>query len=158
MVCKNCIKFDKDIFNHKCNVFGNRHSLVLFLLNIILNIKKKWKEFRTCDGIDICLVCQLNTYYFEYEHKISKNCLNLDFLSKLREEIISYLHLLLHDNSHFVCQIIHEGYQYHHKDWFTGNDLYLNLEDCLLKFEQEKINKVLSQKIEVKIEPILLKK
>ena len=66
--------------------------------------------------------------------------------------------MLLQDDSHFVCQIINEGYQYHHKDWFTGNDLYFNLEDCLLKFEQEKFNEVLSQKIEVKIKPFLLKK
>ena len=62
----------------------------------------------------------------------------MDFLSKLREKIVSDLHLLLEDDSHFVCQIINEGYQYHHIDWFTGNDLYFNLEDCLLKFEQEK--------------------
>ena len=138
MVCKSCIKFDKDIFDHKCSVFENRHSLVLFLLNIILNIQNKWEEFCTCDGIDICLVCQLNTNYFKYEHIIYTNCLNLDFLSKLREKIISYLHLLLQDDSHFVCQIITEGYQDHHKDWFTGNDLYLTWKTVCLNLGKKK--------------------
>ena len=95
------------------------------------------EEFCTCDGIDICLVCQLTTHYFKYEH-IYKNCLNLDFLSKARENIVSNLHLLLQDDGHFVCQIINEKYQYHRVDWFTGDDLYFNLEDCLLKFEQKK--------------------
>ena len=41
MVRKSCFKFDKDYFDHTCAVFENRHSLVLFLLNIILNIQKK---------------------------------------------------------------------------------------------------------------------
>ena len=138
MVSKSCFKFHKDYFDHTCAVFENRHSLVLFLLNIILNIKKKWEEFCTCDGIDICLVCQLTTHYFKYEHIKYKNCLNLDFLSKARENIVSNLHLLLQDDRHFVCQIINEKYQHYHVDWFTEDDLYFNLEDCLLKFAQKK--------------------
>lgn len=31
MSCKNCLKDDSDIFEYKCNIFKDRHSLALFL-------------------------------------------------------------------------------------------------------------------------------
>ena len=138
MVCKTCFKFDKDVFEHRCTIFENWHSLMLFLLNIILNIKKKWEEFCICDGINICLVCQLNTHYFKYEHIIYKNCFNLDFLSKVWENIISNLHLLLQDDGHFVYQIINEKYQYHHVDWFTGMIYILTWKTVCLNLSKKK--------------------
>ena len=97
------------------------------------------EEFCTCDGIDICLVCQLTTHYFKYEH-IYKNCLNLDFLSKARENIVSNLHLLLQDDGHFVCQIINEKYQYHHVDWFTGMIYILTWKTVCLNLSKKKKN------------------
>ena len=153
MVCKNCLKLAKDYFKYKCNVFENRHSLVLFLLNIVLNIQKKWEEYCTCDGVEICLVCQTNMYYSKYEHTIYQNCLNLNLLSKVRENLVGNLYKL-EDKSHFVCQIINEKYQYQHVDWFTGKTLFFNLKHCFFRWEQKKIIEILGQKCKVKIDPI----
>lgn len=73
-----------------------------FLLNFVLNIhtqkkKKKWEENCSCNGEEICWVCQ---EIFRYV------CGNLYKLAAL--------------NSHFVCEIINEKYQYQHQDWFSG--------------------------------------
>ena len=121
MVCKNCLKDDNDLFEYKCNVFKDKHNLMLFLLNIVLNIQKIWEEYCVCDGEYICLVCQVNTIYKEYEYVIFQNCLNLDFLAKVRENICGNLNRLLTLKSHFVCHIIYNKYQYQYKDWFTGD-------------------------------------
>ena len=152
MVCNNCLKCDKNYFEYKCNVFDNRHALVLFLINIVMNIQKLREEFCTCDGVEICLVCQANLHYNKYEHTTYQNCLNLDFLSKVRENLVGNLYKL-ENEGHFVCRIINEKYQYKHTDWFTGDVLFFNLEDCLLRWEQKKINEVLGQKVKVQIEP-----
>ena len=123
-----------------------------FLINIVMNIQKLWEEFCTCDGVEICLLCQANLHYNKYEHTIYQNCLNMDFLSKVRENLVGNLYKL-ENEGHFVCRIINEKYQYKHTDWFTGDVLFFNLEDCLLRWEQKKINEVLGQKVKVQIEP-----
>ena len=152
MVCDNCLKCGKDYFEYKCNVFDNRHALVLFLINIVMNIQKLREEFCTCDGVEICLVCQANLHYNKYEHTTYQNCLNLDFLSKVRENLVGDLYKL-ENEEHFFCRIINEKYQYKHTDWFTGDVLFFNLEDCLLRWEQKKINEVLGLKVKVQIQP-----
>ena len=153
MVCDNCLKFDKDCFEYKCNVFENRHVLVVFLINIVMNIQKLWEEFCMCDGVEICFICQANLHYNKYEHTIYQNCLNLDFLSKVRENLVENLYKL-ENEGHFVCRIINQKYQYQHPDWFTGYVLFFNLEHYLLRWEQKKINEVLRQKVKVQIEPL----
>ena len=65
--------------------------------------------------------------------------------------------MLLQDDGHFVCQIINEKYQYHHVDWFTGDDLYFDLEDCLLKFEQKKKKKKINEIIKARDNKALIK-
>ena len=102
MVCKNCLKFDNDLFEYKFNVFKDRHSLVLFFVKFCFKHthtkkKKKWEENCSCNGEEICWVCQ---EIFRYV------CGNLYKLAAL--------------NSHFVCEIINEKYQYQHQDWFSG--------------------------------------
>ena len=47
MVCKNCLKFDNDLFEYKFNVFKDRHSLVLFFVKYCFkhtNTQKKKKK------------------------------------------------------------------------------------------------------------------
>ena len=40
-------------------------------------------------------------------------------------------------DSHFVCEILNNKYQYHHKDWFSGDELYFDLEVCLGFWEEK---------------------
>ena len=87
------------------------------------------------------MVCQVNIHYHEYEYVIFQNCLNLDFLAKVRENIGGNLYKLAALNSHFVCEIINEKCQYQNKDWFTGRQLFFDLKDCLLRWEQKKLIK-----------------
>ena len=116
MVCKNCFLFDQEKLEVQCCFSKDRHSLVLSLLNVILNIQKKWMNFCQCDGSKICLVCQCNIVYKEYQYTIYKNCLNLDFLAKVRENLHKNLLKLIESNNHFLCEIINEKIRYYHKD------------------------------------------
>ena len=82
--CKNCFFFYKEKLENAVNYYGHpRRSLVLFLLNVILNIQEFWLDFCKCDGTNICLPCQANICYREYQYNIYEHCLNLDFLLKV---------------------------------------------------------------------------
>lgn len=79
----------------------------------------------------MCLICQCNIVYREYQYTIYKNCLNLDFLAKVRENLHKKLLKLVESNNHFLCEIINEKFRYYHKDWFNGNQVHYDLEHCL---------------------------
>ena len=40
MVCKNCFQEDNEMFEYNCNVFKDRYNLVLYLINIVMNIQE----------------------------------------------------------------------------------------------------------------------
>ena len=65
-----------------------------------------------------------------------KNC--LDFLAKVGENVCSNLNRLLTLNNNFACKIVNQEYYYDHKDWFTGEKLFSNLELCLSKWKKNK--------------------
>ena len=48
--------------------------------------------------------------YRQYEFIIYKNCLNLEFLAKVRENIFDNLDKMLTLNSHFICEIINDKF------------------------------------------------
>ena len=141
MVCKNCFQEDNEMFKYNCDVFKDRHNLVLYLINIVMNIKEIWMDFCKCIGEEICLVCQANMFYKKYEHTIYRNCLNLKFLAKV---------------NFFVCEVINRKYQYKHEDWFTGEQLFFDLELCLTKWEEKQINNILSNDCQVILESLNL--
>ena len=68
--CKNCFLFDEEKLNSYMNYFPDKHSLTLFLLNVILNIQDKYLSFCKFDGKNICILCQGNIYYREYEYTV----------------------------------------------------------------------------------------
>ena len=73
-----------------------------------------------------------------------KKCLDLDFLASVRENIYDNLVKLLTLDSHFVCRIINEKFQYRHKDWFTGEKMFYDLDVCLRMWEPKKIDEIIS--------------
>lgn len=76
---------------------------LIFLLNIVLNIKKMAAKYCCCKNLEICLVCQAKHFYCDYEFKIYKNCLDLDFLAKQQSNVYRNLLKLLTLDNHFVC-------------------------------------------------------
>ena len=63
-----------------------------------MNIQEIWMDFCKCNGEEI--------FYKKYEHTIYRNCLNLNFLAKVRENVCGNLNKLLTLNNHFVCEVI----------------------------------------------------
>lgn len=68
--CKNCFLLDEEKLENAFYHFEDRQSLALFMLNIILNIQEIWLDFSKCDGGNICLGCQANICYREYQYHI----------------------------------------------------------------------------------------
>ena len=84
-------------------------------------------DYCKCDGTEICLICRFNIIYRDYQYTIYKNCLNLNFLTKVRENLHKNLLKLVDSNNHFLCVITNEEFEYFHKDWFNGNQVHFFL-------------------------------
>ena len=141
--CKNCFLFDEEKLEIACCFFTERHSLAFSLLNVVLNIQKMWLQFCKCDGNNICLPYQANICYRDYQYVVYKNCLNLDFLSTVRENLHQNLLKISTSYNHFFCEIINKKYLYHHKDWFTGENVTYDLDFCLTFYEKNEMNKII---------------
>lgn len=140
--CKNSFLFDEEKLENAINFFENRRSLVHFLLNVILNIQEIWLKFCKCDGVNICLPCQVNICYRKCQYVVYDGCLNLDFLLKVKDNLHTNLLKMVTTYNHFLCEIINKKYQYLHKDWFTGEDVQYDLGFCLTNFEQKLIKSI----------------
>ena len=149
--CKNCFLADEEKLENACCYFVSRHSLVLFLLNVILNIQKMWFEFCTCDGKNICLSSEANICYREYQYSIYNQCLNLDFLTKVKENLYYNLSEMIKKNNHFVCKIINNQFYYENISWFNGHKYEYSLENTLLFFEQKMIDKIINNDFKINI-------
>ena len=44
----------------------------------------------------------------------------------------------------FLCEIINNKYVYHHKDWFTGENVNYELDFCLTSYEKNKMNEIIN--------------
>ena len=74
MPCCNCFKNDAEAFEKATCVFDSRRSLVLFLLNVLLNIEEIWEKYCFCEKCVIpCLVCQFRIAYIHDEYDIYEN-------------------------------------------------------------------------------------
>ena len=149
MVCKNCYLFDQEKPEVQCCFFKDRHSLALFLLNVILNTQKKCMDYCKCDDTEICLICRFDINYREHQYIICKNCLNLDFLAQVRENLHENLLKLVELHNHFLCEIINEKFQYSHNDWFNGNKAYYDLEKCLSYWEKYQMGKIIKNDFKI---------
>ena len=52
MSCSNCFQDNKEAFKRATCVFRIRRSLVIFLLNVVLNIKELWEIFVFAKKLD----------------------------------------------------------------------------------------------------------
>ena len=60
MTCENCFKNNFEDFEKVTRVFSSRRPLVIFLLNVVLNIKDLKDRYCYCKKSSVlpCLVCQ----------------------------------------------------------------------------------------------------
>ena len=67
MACKNCFIYDeiKIKLHSKVGFFKKRKDLVLFLLNVALNIKGLFIDQCKCDGENICQPCTMGEIFTE---------------------------------------------------------------------------------------------
>ena len=109
--CRNCFLFDEFKLHSKLGFFEIRKEMVIFMLNVMLNIHKYVLDYCKCDGETICLSCEIaNIFNEKITYEIYKNCLNIDILLKIKENLHVQLIRLLEKHDHFLCKIINEKY------------------------------------------------
>ena len=87
MTCQNCFKDNVDAFEKATFQFYSRRSLVILLLNIVLNVKDLWEQYCFCDKVVVllCSVCQFRAVYLNDEYDIYENSFDLDFFVKISQ-------------------------------------------------------------------------
>ena len=139
MACKNCFIYDEIKLHSKVGFFEKRKDLVLFLLNVVLNIKDLFMDHCKCDSESICQSRVMGEIFNEkVAQEIYKNCLDYDFLCKIKENLHLNICTLLNKKDHFLCKIINKKYNYYHKCMFTRTDIYVNV-SVVVYSEWEKI-------------------
>ena len=152
---RNCYQDNKEAFDRATCVFSSRRALVVFLLNILLNIKKEWEKYCYCEMLPgKCSVCRFRDVFKDDEYQIYKNCFDLHFLAEFHLNFYNCLERLLAVNNHVVCHLINVPFRYHFKDWFTGSDEYFDLPYCVEMYEKREIEKITSNGCRVVIGPL----
>ena len=156
--CKNCFLFDEYKLYSKVGFFERRQDMLIFILNVILNIRKYYFEYCKCDGENVCLPCQTAEIFNEETvNKIYKNCLDLDMLCKVKENLHLNLNNLLEKHDHFLCKVINERYHYYHKCIFTGKHVFLDIGVAVPEWENLKVNEIVNNKPQVNLENYFMK-
>ena len=83
MTCQNCFKDNVDAFEKATFQFSSPRLLVIFLLNVVLNVKDLWEHYCFCDkvGVLLCSVCQFQ----------AENSFDLNFLSNFDRHVYKNL-------------------------------------------------------------------
>ena len=143
MSCQNCFKDNIDTFKKATCVFSSRRWLVIFLLNVVLNIKDLWDHYCSCKKscISLCLVWQFRLVYLNDDFDIYENFFDLHFLFTFPCHLYENLkRALLEIDSHFVCELINKKYFYTCKNWFDGKIERFRLVNCLDDHKNNRIN------------------
>ena len=162
MNCRDCFKDRAKAFEKATCHFPNRRSLVVFLLNVVLNVKDLWKSLCYCekraDGFP-SHVCQFRTVYLNDEYDIYQNLFDLNFLIKFHTHLLRNLKcILFKTDSHFSCHLINKKFCYIHKDWFDGSKEQFFLPYFLDLCENRKINDIKNNDFKVVLDPIIFDK
>ena len=110
MTCENCFKDNINVFEKITQQFISRRPMVIFLLNVVLNIKDLSDRYCFCkrtSSILLCLTCQFRMVYLNDEFDIYQNSLDMHFLVTFYHHLYKNLkRLLLETNSHLVCELV----------------------------------------------------
>ena len=158
---------DEFKLHSKVGFFESRKDMAVFILKVILNVQKYFIQFCKCDGEAIYLQCEIaNMFNSETTYEIYKNCLNLDFLLKVKQNLHLKLCELQEKHNHFLCKItinekyhysiksvfINEKYHYSIKSVFTGEDIFFDVKKALTEWEETKTEETCRGKVSVIVE------
>lgn len=121
----------------------SRRHIILFLLRIVLNIQKYYKDFCECAGPHTN--CYVRTYARNEKnsaHELYENCLNLDFLTKCQPTLHGQVCFLYDHSPHFAVTIFKREFFYKRKCFLTGNIIKISLEAACSKWENGKIKQI----------------
>ena len=161
MTCQNCFKDNVDAFEKATFQFSSPRLLVIFLLNVALNVKDLWEHYCFCDkvGVLLCSVCWFRAVYLNDEYDIYENSFDLNFLSNFHRPVYKNLKcVLLETDCHIACHLINRKCFYVHKDWFDESLERFYLPYCLDIYENRKMNEIKSNNFQIVLDLILLKK
>ena len=157
MSCQNCFKDKIDAFEKATCVFSSRRPLVIFLLNVVLNIKDLRDHYCSCEKscISSCLVCQFQLLYLNYDFDIYENYFDLHFLFTFHCHLYeNSKRALLEIDSHFVRELINKKYFYTCKNWFDGKIERFHLANCLDDHENNRINGIKNNDLKIVLDQI----
>ena len=157
MSCQNCFKDNIDAFEKTTCVFSSRRSLVIFLLNVALNIKDLRDRYCFCEKRSIipCLVCQFRLVYLNDDFDIYENSFDLHFLFTFHRHLYkNFKRLLVEIDSHFACELVNKKYFYSRKDCFDGKIERFYLPDCLESYENKRINDIKNNDFKIVLDQI----
>ena len=146
--CGNCFLFDEFKLYAKVGFFETRKEIVIFMLSTILNIQKYVLDFCKSDGVNMCLPCEIAQIFDKkVTYEIYKNCLDLNLMSKIKENLHVQLNNLLEKHDHFLCTIISEEYRYEQDESiFTGEPISFSARTVYLEWEKMQIENIVNEK------------
>ena len=155
MSCQNCFKNNMDAFEKATCVFSSCRPLVIFILNVLLNIKDFKNCLCICKKDFLCLPCQFRMVYLNDDYDIYKNSFNFHFLFVFHRHLYKNLkRLLVEVESHLAYKLINKKYFYVRKDFFDGKIVRFYLSDCLEDYENKKINYIKKKDLKIALDKI----
>ena len=154
--CDNCFLFDEFKLYSKVGFFELRKEMVIFMLKTKLNIQKYFLDFCKCDGNSICLVCEIGEIFNKnLTYEIYKNCLNLNLMCNIKENLHVKLNSLLEKHHHFLCKILNEDYYYEQgPSMFTGDPITFSVRTAYLQWEETQIRDIVDNESYVFVKKI----
>lgn len=154
----NCYLVDSMKIHIKFSFYETRQKLVLFILQVLLNIQKYSHEFCTCEQDFFCRTCAIAQTYKRTQYEVFEHCLNLDFLIDLEGRLHGSICFLLEKKSNFVCTMLEKDFYFEHKCFFTGNMVLIHLKAAYDEWELLKKKEIISKKCFVVLENVQLQK
>ena len=144
-----------DAFEKATCVFSSCRPLVIFILNVLLNIKDFKNCLCICKKDFLCLPCQFRMVYLNDDYDIYKNSFNFHFLFVFHRHLYKNLkRLLVEVESHLAYKLINKKYFYVRKDFFDGKIVRFYLSDCLEDYENKKINYIKKKDLKIALDKI----
>ena len=155
--CGNCFLFDEFKLYSKVGFFETRKGMLIFMVNVIMNIQNYVYDYCKCDGQTICLPCEIAKIFDEkLTYEIYENCFSFDLLSKIKDNLCIQLINLQESHDHFLCKILNEKYNYHQeKCIFTGKPISISVREACQEWEKIRIDKIVNRKLTVPVRNFL---
>ena len=114
--CKSCFNSNPKKLDEVFEIaMKKRQDLVVFILNIFLNMEKCYMFYCTCKNQKLRLVCEVTVSFKDIQYGIYQHSLNFKRIA-LVTSLQSRLREIIKENNHFVCNIINQKIFYVHEN------------------------------------------